>query len=147
MSYLSFSIGDQVAREIKCAFGPLDRSLPKLDHHGIYVGGANRKVIEFNSSSQIQGVTLDMFKGDQPLYRVCYSRNPKPLEREEVVRNALEACADANGFDIYNEGSNNCDNFATCCKCGERYSQCIQNSREVSPPHSLTTVSQFSRLV
>ena len=77
-------------------------------HHGIYIGYG--KVIEYNEGV-VQKSSLESFAdGDS----IIYVDEPSPYTKNEIVKRAKSRLWESD----YNLVWNNCENFATWCRCG-----------------------------
>ncbi|WP_295359651.1 lecithin retinol acyltransferase family protein [uncultured Succiniclasticum sp.] len=81
---------------------------PAYSHHGIYIGEG--KVIEYNEFIVQESLLEDFSNGDKIIFVDEYS----PYEKEKIVQRARSRLGERN----YNLVWNNCDNFATWCRCG-----------------------------
>lgn len=77
-------------------------------HHGIYIG--KRKVIEYNDGIVQESTLIDFANGDN----ILLVNEPTEYSKEEIVQRAKSRLGE---FE-YNLLYNNCENFATWCRCG-----------------------------
>ena len=77
-------------------------------HHGIYDGRGN--VYEYQDG-RVMRRTIEEFAGDDDLYTVNES---SPYSPDEIVARAKSRVGESE----YNLLWNNCENFATWCRCG-----------------------------
>lgn len=103
------------------------------DHHGIFVGHTEG-VIHFNKESggKLKLIDLREFYNDtkRPLKRVCY-KSGQCLEPFKVVENAKRLLDNQTEWEQFSLIFNNCEHFATYCKCGKatsKQTEAIQNA-------------------
>lgn len=106
------------------------------DHHGIFVGH-KEGVIDFNDESggKLRLIDISVFHDDKkrPLKRICY-KSGQCLEPFKVVENAKMLLNNQTEWRKFNLIYNNCEHFATYCKCGNATSKqtdAIQNALNV----------------
>jgi len=77
-------------------------------HHGIYIGKG--QVIEYNDGV-VQESSLESFADGDSIIRVY---EPSDYTKNEIVQRAKSRLGESD----YNLVWNNCENFATWCRCG-----------------------------
>lgn len=77
-------------------------------HHGIYIGKG--KVIHYDDFIVCMSTLEDFANGDD----ILFVDEPSPYKRSEIVKRAKSRLGESE----YNLVWNNCENFATWCRCG-----------------------------
>lgn len=77
-------------------------------HHGIYIGKG--KVIHYDDFIICMSTLEDFANGDD----ILFVDEPSPYKRSEIVKRAKSRLGESK----YNLVWNNCENFATWCRCG-----------------------------
>lgn len=117
------------------------RASGTYQHHGIYIGKRDMEIVHYTgiatkskSTAQIRVATLDEFLYDGELHLVSYGNDwltesvkiagtshtmvSKPVS--EVIATAERYAQDPNSWGEYNLITNNCEQFAICCKTGDK---------------------------
>lgn len=96
----------------------------KYAHHGIYTGSSDLSVIHFGGDNKEDAIVeeIDIFKfipANKDLKRIKYKTCLSPAEVLDTARKVLNKKIP---WGEYNLAFNNCENFATFCKTGNRLS-------------------------
>lgn len=122
------AVGDHLAR-----YG-LFYKMKKYFHHGICVKRDPLRIVEFNgegkSQSKIRIVDIDTFREDKDIFRVNHKNRRTGVE---TAATALQiANRNTNEWGKYHVFNNNCEHFATYCVTGEKSSEQVLKTIEIS---------------